>query len=256
VMVVNKGPITPVANFEPPQFFDELGILFLITLIGWMPTAVETSSWLSLWSVEKYKISKVKPTLKESIQEFNFGYLLTTILAIFFLIIGYMTLYGSGTTLSSNAVTFADQVVKLFTSNIGSWAYIFIAVSAFATMYSTCLTQHDAITRVSIDVIAKIAGDNKDFSNKKYYTIGVILLALVSIIVLAVLGANMGLILAIATGVSFVLAPIVGYMNLKNVMSNDLPESDRPKQGLQLLTYVGIFLLSCLAIYYGWLAIF
>lgn len=255
VMVVGKGPLTPVANFEAPQFFDELGVLFLITLIGWMPTAVETSSWLSLWSVEKYKISKVKPTLKESISEFNFGYLLTTILAIFFLIIGYMTLYGSGTILSSNAVTFADQVVKLFTTSIGNWAYIFIAVSAFATMYSTCLTQLDAITRVSIDVIAKISGENKDYTDRKYYAIGIISLVLISIIVLYALDGNMGVILAIATGVSFVLAPIVGYLNLKNVMSNDLPEGDRPKQGLQLLTYAGIFLLSCLAIYYGWLAI-
>ena len=256
VLVINKGPITPVANFEPPQFFDELGILFLITLIGWMPTAVEASSWLSLWSVEKYKINKEKPTLKEALQEFNFGYLLTAILAIFFLTIGYMTLYGSGTELSGNAVIFADQVVQLFTSNIGSWAYVFIAVSAFATMYSTTLTNHDAITRVSIDIIEKLAGENKNFTERKYYATGVILLALISVIVLYVLGANMGLILAIATGVSFVLAPIVGYLNLKNVMSSDLPEADRPKKGLQILTYAGIIFLSFLSIYYGWMVLF
>jgi len=256
VLVINKGPITPVANFEAPPFFDEIGILFLITLIGWMPTAVETSSWLSLWSVEKYKLNKEKPPLKEALQEFNFGYLLTAILAIFFLTIGYMTLYGSGTELSGNAVTFADQVVQLFTVHIGSWAYIFIAVSAFATMYSTCLTNHDAITRVSIDIIAKLAGKDNYTTERKYYAAGVILLAIVSIIVLFALGGNMGLILAVATVISFVLAPIVGYLNLKNVMSNDLPEQDRPKKGLQLLTFAGIFFLSCLAIYYGWILIF
>jgi Mn2+/Fe2+ NRAMP family transporter len=255
-LVINKGSITPVANFEHPPFFDELGILFLITLIGWMPTAVETSSWLSLWTVEKYKISKEKPILKEAIQEFNFGYLLTTILAIFFLIIGCMTLYGSGTILSDKAVPFADQVINLFTTHIGSWAYVLIAISAFATMYSTCLTQHDAITRVSIDIIAKIAGNNNNFNERKYYAIGIILLAVISIIVMFALGANMGLILAVATAISFVLAPIVGYMNLKNVMSSDLPEAYHPKKGLQLLTYAGILFLSLLAIYYGWILIF
>jgi Mn2+/Fe2+ NRAMP family transporter len=123
-------------------------------------------------------------------------------------------------------------------------------------MYSTCLTQHDAITRVSIDIIAKIAGNNNNFNERKYYAIGIILLAVISIIVMFALGANMGLILAVATAISFVLAPIVGYMNLKNVMSSDLPEAYHPKKGLQLLTYAGILFLSLLAIYYGWILIF
>ena len=166
VLVINKGAITPIANFEPPKFFNEIGVLFLITLIGWMPTAVEASSWLSLWSVEKYRINNAKPPLKEALQEFNFGYLITTILAFFFLTIGCMTLFGSGTELSNSSVTFADQVIQLFTTHIGNWAYIFIAVSAFATMYSTCLTNHDAITRVSIDIIEKLAGDKTISTNK------------------------------------------------------------------------------------------
>jgi len=256
LLVIGKGPITPVANFEPPKIFDEIGILFLITLIGWMPTAVEASSWLSLWSVEKYKLNNKKPALKEALQEFNFGYLITTILAFFFLTIGAMTLYGSGTELSGNAIIFADQVISLFTTHIGNWAYILIAVAAFATMYSTCLTNQDAISRVSIDIIAKIAGENETFAEKKYYAIGIITIAIVSIIVIYALGANMGLILAIATAISFVLAPIVGYMNLKNVMSNDLPEMYRPKRKLRILTYIGITFLSFIALYYGWLVLF
>lgn len=256
VLVINEGPITAVVNFDPPKFFDEFGILFLITLIGWMPTAVEASSWLSLWSAEKYKVDKNKPPLKEALREFNFGYLLTAVLAIFFLVIGCMTLYGSGTELSGNAITFADQVVNLFTTHIGNWAYVFIAVSAFATMYSTCLTQHDAITRVGVDIIGLLVGEHKKFTGKKYYTAGIIIIALISIIVLYTLGANMGLILAVATAISFVLAPIVGYMNLKNVVSSDVPKADRPKKGLQLLTYAGIFFLSLLAIYYGWMVLF
>ncbi|RKR07019.1 Mn2+/Fe2+ NRAMP family transporter [Maribacter vaceletii] len=256
VLVINKGAITPVTGFEAPKFFDEMGVLFLITLIGWMPTAVEGSSWLSLWTVEKYKISKKKPSLNEALQEFNSGYLMTAILAIFFLIIGSTTLFGSGVELSGNAVTFSDQVIQIFTTHIGSWAYVFIAVAAFATMYSTCLTNHDAIARVSIDVISKIAGDKKESVSRKYYSISVIILSVMSIVVLYVLAANMSLILGVATGVSFVLAPVVGYMNLKNVMSNEIPKADRPNLNLQILTYVGIFFLSLLAVYYGWMVVF
>ncbi len=255
-LVVDAGQITAIANFKAPDYFNELGILFLITLIGWMPTAVEASSWLSLWSAEKYRIDKNKPPLKEALQEFNTGYILTGILAILFLAIGCMTLYGTGTELSGNAVTFADQVINLFTTHIGNWAYVFIAVSAFATMYSTCLTQHDAISRVSIDIIGLLVGEHQKFKEKKYYAIGIIIIAIMSIIVMYTLGANMGLILAIATATSFILAPIVGYMNLKNVTSKDFPENARPKKGLQILTYIGITFLSLLAIYYGWIMIF
>jgi len=256
ILVINAGPVTAIVNFEPPNIFNELGVLFLITLIGWMPTAVEASSWLSLWSAEKYRIDNNKPPLKEALQEFNTGYILTTILAIFFLVIGYMTLYGSGTKLSGNAVTFANQVISLFTTHIGNWAYVFIAVSAFATMYSTCLTQHDAISRVSIDIIGLLVGEHKKYVDKKYYAIAIITIAVMSIVVLYALGANMGVILAIATATSFVLAPIVGYMNLKNVMSGDLQDVYKPKKGLQLLTYLGIFFLSCLALYYVCILIF
>ena len=128
-------------------------MLFLISLIGWMPTAVEASSWISLWSLEKYKNLGRTPSLREALQEFNTGYVTTALLAVFFLIIGVRTLYGTGTELSGNAVSFAQQLTQLFTTHIGQWAYVFIAVSAFATMFSTCMTAHDAIARVSIDVL-------------------------------------------------------------------------------------------------------
>ncbi len=255
-LVIVKGQITPVAGFERPGIFNEVGILFLIGLIGWMPTAVEASSWLSLWSIEKYKTTNGKPPLKDALQEFNSGYFLTALLAIFFLIIGWMTLYGSNTELSGNATTFADQVVQLFTTHIGNWAYIFIAISAFATMFSTCMTAHDAIARVSIDIIGHLSPKNKSFYGRRYYAAGIIILAFVNYMVLSAFGANMGLLVAIATFISFVLAPVVGYMNLKNVMSSDLPKTYRPEKGLQFLTYAGIVFLSLFAIYYCWLVLF
>ncbi len=203
-IVLFEGQVTPVENFQRPEIFNEVGILFLISLVGWMPTAVEASSWVSLWSLEKYKISG-RPSLKEALQEFNTGYITTAILAIFFLLIGLMTLYGTNTELSGNAVVFADQVVQLFTTHIGQWAYIFIAVSAFATMFSTCMTAHDAISRVSIDIIRHLSPKAKELSGRKYYATGVIALALVNFVVVTVFSANMGFLVALATFVSFVL---------------------------------------------------
>ena len=255
-LVVFKGQVEEVANFKPTPIFNEMGILFLIGLIGWMPTAVEASSWISLWSIEKWRTDGNKPSLKESLQEFNIGYLMTAILAIFFMIIGWMTLYGTNTQLSGNAVTFADQVVQLFTTHVGKWATIFIAVSAFATMFSTCMTAHDAITRVSLDVIDLLSPKIKLQGKKGFFALGIIVLGLINFVVVATFSANMGQLVALATFVSFVVAPIIGFMNLKNVMSDDLPKAYKPKRGLQILTYMGIIFLSFFSLIYFWMVIY
>jgi len=255
VLVLIQGPVTHVPNFKPTPIFNEFGILFLIGLMGWMPTAVEASSWISLWSIEKWK-NQDKPSLKESLQEFNIGYGITTILAVFFMIIGWFTLYGTNIQLSNNAVSFADQVVLLFTNHIGSWAYIFIAISAFATMFSTCLTAHDALTRVSLDIVSLLNPKTKIFSTKLAFGIGVMLLTIINFIVIAAFSANMGKLVALATFVSFIVAPIVGYMNLKNVTSSDLDRSFWPGKKLKILTYAGILFLSCFSLYYFYIVIF
>ena len=254
-LVVFQGQVEPVSNFKPTPIFNEVGILFLIGLMGWMPTTVEASSWVSLWSIEKWK-NQEKPSLRESLQEFNLGYILTGVLALFFMTIGWFTLYGTNTVLSGNAVNFADQVVQLFTTHIGAWAYLFIAISAFATMFSTCMTAHDAVTRVSLDIIGLLRPNKMAIHTKVNFAIGVILLAIVNFIVIIAFGANMGNLVALATFVSFVVAPIIGYMNLKNVMSNDIPEAYRPNKNLRTLTYLGIVVLSCFSLYYFYMVIF
>ena len=81
-------------------------------------------------------------------------------------------------------------------------------------------------------------------------------LSLINYIVVSAFSANMGQLVALATFVSFVVAPIIGYMNLKNVMSPELPVEHRPKKGLQLLTYAGIVFLSFFSILYFWMVVF
>ena len=256
VLVLLKGNVTEIADFKPPSVFNDGGILFLISLMGWMPTTVEASSWVSLWSIEKWKSEKQKPSLKDALTEFNTGYIITSLLAIFFLIIGWATLYGTHTELSGNAVTFADQVVQLFTTHIGPWAYIFIAISAFATMFSTCMTAHDAITRVSLDIIHLLLPRIKITGNKMFFALGIVLLALINFIVVFAFSANMGQLVGLATFVSFIVAPIVGYMNLKNVMGDEVPLKHRPHIWLQCLTYAGILFLTLFSLYYFWIMVF
>ena len=68
-------------------------------------------------------------TVKESLFDFNIGYIGTAILSIGFLSLGALVMYGSGESFSSNGTAFAGQLISLFTSNLGTWAYIFIAIA-------------------------------------------------------------------------------------------------------------------------------
>ncbi|MEM1337615.1 MAG: divalent metal cation transporter [Bacteroidota bacterium] len=255
ILVLFKGQVMQKPDFTPPKFFNASGVLFLISLIGWMPTAVEASGWVSLWSVEKIKNSRVTAPLDTALREFNLGYLLTALLAIFFLIIGLMTLYGTATELSSNAVTFADQIVRLFTEHIGSWAYPIIAIAAFATMFSTCMTAHDAISRVSLDVLDKLFPKHAVFKKKSAYVAAILVFALINWIVITAFSANMGDLVALATFVSFVFAPVLGWMNHKTIVSKDIPQLYQPKKRLRLLSYLGIFFLAAFALYYCWMLV-
>lgn len=251
-LVLNQGGVAQSPEFVPPRIFNETGILFLISLVGWMPTAVEASGWVSLWGVENLKTMKTRPGLRLALREFNVGYTVTTFTALFFMIIGWKTLYGSGTALSGNAVTFARQLVDMFTVHIGAWAFIFIALAAFATMLSTCITAHDAISRVSLDVLQKLYPSSPWLRDKNAFAVTVVCMALINWSVIVLFSANMGDLLGLATFVSFVVAPLLGWMNLKTVMGRDMPLEHKPKRSLRILTYCGMGFLTLFSLYYLW----
>ncbi|MEN1785944.1 MAG: divalent metal cation transporter [Bacteroidota bacterium] len=253
ILVFYKGSAPMLPEFTPPTVFNEMGVLFLIGLMGWMPTAVEASGWVSLWGIEKMEADGTVPPLKKALSEFNLGYVITAVLAIFFMVIGWKTLYGTGIILSDKAVPFADQVVSLFTAHIGQWAYPLIALAAFATMFSTCMTAHDAIARIGIDVFHKLKLTPRTHARQKEFAIAVLLLAVVNWAVITLLGNHMGNLVALATFVSFVFAPLLGWMNLKTVMGPSIPTAHRPNRSMRWLTYIGIVFLTLFALYYCWL---
>ena len=251
ILVFYKPVIEVVNSTKSLLWYEPEGILFLIGLIGWMPTAVEASGWVSLWNVEKEKLSPKGSDLKAVLREFNFGYMLTSLLAILFFLIGWKSLYGTGIVLSEKAVQFSNQLVQLFTEHMGAWAYIFIAIAAFATMYSTCLSAHDALSRVSIDVLQKLSPKKKWKANT--YIIAVFGLALINWIVVVQFKGSMVALIALATFCSFVFAPLLGWMNIRVLELPNVPLSHKPKKGKIMLAWTGIVLLTLLALYYCWI---
>jgi len=242
-LALGKGKVATTENFIAPDIFDQTGLLFLISLIGWMPTAVEASGWVSLWNLEKLKKHTEAPSLKETLREFNLGYFITALLAIFFFFLGFMTLYGTGTALSASGVVFAKELTEIFTAQLGNWARVLISISALAAMFSTCLSAHDALARVLVDMSQRL-----NWTKKNYFNVAVIGLSLSNLSVIIGFTSSMGKLVSIATFASFVFAPILGYMNHRLVFADDFQA--KPSMSMKVLSYIGIIFLGGFSVYY------
>lgn len=100
-----------------------------------------------LMDQERIKQTGYKPTLKETLFDFNFGYIISAALALVFITLGAVLIYGTGNAIEQNSAKFANQVVNLYTNAIGGWSYYVIAIAAFAIMFGTCITVLDGYSR-------------------------------------------------------------------------------------------------------------
>ncbi|MBE0423619.1 MAG: Nramp family divalent metal transporter, partial [Lutibacter sp.] len=97
---------------------------FLIAFLGWMPAPLDVSIWQSLWALEKQKDKSNEFTPKQAIFDFNIGFISTLAIGIFFVGLGAVVMYNSGETFSAGAVQFSEQLINLYTKNLGQEMYI------------------------------------------------------------------------------------------------------------------------------------
>lgn len=246
--VLFKGPIESVAGFVPKELMEREGVIFLIALMGWMPTAVDLSTWNSLWAVERMKQTGYQTKMREVLFDFNFGYIVTAVLALCFLTLGAFVMYGSGTELSSNSTVFSDQVVKLYTNALGGWAYLIIAIAAFSTMFSTTITVVDGFGRAMGETLRLLFF--KTTAIRTLYTIMMVLVAAISFLFILVLSSNLKDLVDLATTLSFIIAPVFAFINYKVIMSDQIEQAYKPKGWLKVLAICGLIFLTLFAIIY------
>ncbi|RKQ51342.1 Mn2+/Fe2+ NRAMP family transporter [Roseivirga pacifica] len=246
--VLGKGRITPIEGFIPQELFERNGIIFLIALMGWMPTAVDLSTWNSIWAVEKMKDNGGQSNLKNILFDFNFGYIITAVLALCFLTLGAYVMYGSGEELSSNSTVFSDQVVSLYTNALGSWAYPVIAIAAFSTMFSTTITVVDGYGRSMGETLRILFFRHKNAKTMYYGTM--VLVSAMAFLFIAYLSSNLKDLVDLATTFSFVVAPLIAWINYKVIMSKQIASEFRPKPWLKTLAISGLIFLTAFAIIY------
>ena len=253
LLTLYNGPIEPVAGFEPKDLWEISGIFFLLALMGWMPTAVDLSSWNSLWTLERMKQTKYKPSLKETLFEFRLAYLITGILAIMFVTLGSFIFYGSGEELPNSNSLFAHEIVTLYTDTIGDWSYLIIAASAFTVMFGTIIAVFDGYSRSLQRTVELIFTKKEEKIRTKFRTFYVIFLLVIStgsLIVIFQFGNNLKELVDFATVLSFVIAPIIAIFNFRLVTGKFLDKEHQPSVLLKVLSFAGIIFLSGFALFF------
>ena len=245
VVAIFKNP-----NFEWGffSFSDPIHVGFLIALIGWMPAPFDLSVWQSIWVVEKYKMEKGKISMEDGLFDFRIGFWGAAILALCFLLLGALILFGTGEEISPIGSVFARQVINIFTSSLGSWAYPFVAIAALTTMFSTTLTCLDAFPRVLYAI--SVSDDKQEKKKRISYWAWMLIVGAGAIIVIAYLTSSMGQMVKIATIISFLTAPAIAIMNYRLIYNPDFPENKRPGNFQKYLSWLSIAFFTIFSIYY------
>ncbi len=226
---------------------------FLLALVGWMPTAIDVAVWSSLWTLAKNDASGTRASVDTARLDFFVGYAGTAILALAFLTLGAGVMFGSGTSFSSQGTVFSTQLVELYVSTLGAWTEPIVLVAVVTTMFSTTLTVVDGFPRAierSVERM-RVPDDSTPVSTAgPVYWIAVVTLAVLTMVVFAMFLGNLTTMIDFATIVSFLTAPILGYLNLRAVTSPHVPAEHRPGPGMVALSWVGLVLLGGTGVFY------
>ena len=234
-LVLIKGSYSE--NLFPEINYVKSDILFIIALMGWMPTAVDLSSWNSLWTLERIKQTNFKPTLKQTIFEFNIGYISSAVLSICFLTLGAYLMYDTNNIFSDSSSIFANQVITLYTESIGSWSYLLISISGFSIMFGTCIAVLDGYARSAKECFRLIL---KKENMTLYYNIIVWLIVSGSLAIIFLFGSSIKSLVDLATTISFMIAPFIAFANYKLVSESFIGKKNAPKLWLKSLALCGI----------------
>lgn len=218
---------------------------FLIAFMGWMPAPLDISVWHSLWAIEKKK-TESKFTVKSSLFDFNVGYFATIILGLGFLILGALVMFDSGENFSGKASEFSNQLILMYTKSLGEWSYVLIGIAAFTTMFSTTLTTLDASPRAMAKSTQLLFGKVL----KRAYLFWILILILGTSFIFLFFLSEMGLLIKIATVLSFLTAPFYAIINYRLICSHHTPKDWQPSKPLHILSWLGILFLIGFSIWY------
>ncbi|WP_160328648.1 NRAMP family divalent metal transporter [Kordiimonas lacus] len=248
VLVLPKVDWSFYPASAPP--IDMKAMLFVAALAGWMPTAMESSIFASLWTVEKAKDMGTKPSLEGVLADFNIGYWGTAILAICFLLLGAGIMHSGAVEPADTAPAFAAQIMALYRDTLGAWAVPVIGIAALSVMFTTCLTAFDGLVRAFVAVVGALRAqpqpDQSGYEKKAYAATLLGFLVAAFLLLYFFLGGFKGFV-DFVTSLAFLTAPVLAFFNHRVMMGSSVPDGDRPAPYLMHWSRAGIALMLLFA---------
>ena len=220
--------------------------VFVIAIAGWMPMPMTGSIFLSMWAREKKLLGGSTIDHRSAIADLRFGWILTIVLAISFMIMGTAILFQTDRVIPVSAGAFATELMSIFTAIIGQWSYPLIAAAAIAVMWSTVISLLDALPRVMSRLIDCMLG-RAEQATAKYTSLLAVQVAGVTLIMLLLLH-SFGTFIDFATSAAFITAPALAYYNYRAVTSADVAAHYKPTSALLIWHWIGFAALAVLAI--------
>lgn len=247
VMVIAKDP-TLGRHYVGPSPWTWSAFPFLIALMGWMPAPIELSVWQSLWMQAKNKhVHTTVPWARASF-DFNFGYMLTLGLALIFVSLGALVMYGTGKGFSNSGPVFANQLIQMYTSVLGEWAKPVLSIAVLCTMFSTTLTVIDAYPR-SLAEGFKIAF-TLNIAQRHLQWLWILVGCALALIIIHNFMNHFKQLVDLAASIAFIAAPIFACLNYKLILSEHTPLQAKPSTFMKGLSLLGIGFLSLVALVY------
>lgn len=230
---------------------------FIIALIGFMPAGMELSVIQSLWCVAKSRGARSKISRAQVLTDFNVGYIGSTMMAVCFLLMGTAVMHQNGVLPETQAAGFANQVIRLYTANLGDWAGVVVGISALFVMFTTLLTVMDGLPRLVAGGIQALRHPDPEqraaLDRSPLLKSCIIVLGIAGAAILLAFMRNFQTFIDFVTTTAFVVAPFNAVLNHVAVTSARVPAELQPGPVMRAWSWLGIAALSALSIaFFAW----
>jgi len=233
------------------SFLETADLVFLATFLGWMPAPMDISVWHSIWSESKNENDGRVANMKLALFDFRVGYIGTAFLAMCFLSLGALVMYGTGETFKSGGAAFAGQLLEMYQQALGHWSFPIVAIAALTTMFSTTLTLLDAFPRTIGSALELLfPGSITHRNHRKTYLIWLLITIAGTLLILFYFLTSMRQMVKMATVIAFVAAPILATLNTLAIHSKNVPEQYRPGKRMLAWCIIGLAALTTCSISY------
>ena len=170
-------------------------------------------------------------------------------MAVMFLSLGALVMFGSGETIAGKGEDFAAQFVGMYTNALGRWSRPVIVAAASITMFSTLLTVLDGYPRV-LTAGCRLAWPGVERLGKAPYWVFAIVMMTGALLIYKFLTSHMRTLVDVTMTLAFLSAPLFAYLNCRVISKGRLPREAAPPKWLRALSWVGLLFLTCFSILY------